>query len=60
MRVDKIEFEGVTFDATDTLPKELPQKVGEPLDPQQVRASLRRLFASGRYRDISVRGVRRG
>jgi outer membrane protein insertion porin family len=60
LRVDKILFEGVTFDATDTLPKELSQKVGAPLDPQEVRASLRRLFASGRYRDISVRGVRQG
>ena len=60
LRVDKIEFEGVTFDPTDTLPQELAQKVGTPLDPQQVRVSLRRLFASGRYRDISVRGVRQG
>jgi len=60
LRVDKILFEGVTFDAVDTLPKELPQKVGTPLDPQQVRASVRRLFVSGRYRDISVRGVRQG
>ncbi len=60
LRVDQIQFEGVTFDATDMLPKELPQKVGTPLDPEQVRASLRRLFASGRYRDISVRGVRQG
>ncbi len=60
LRVDKILFEGVTFDAADTLPKELPQKEGAPLDPQEVRASMRRLFASGRYRDISVRGVRQG
>src|SRR5882757_870655 len=60
LRVDKILFEGVTFDAADTLPKELPQKVGTPLDPQQLRASLRRLFVSGRYRDIAVRGVRQG
>jgi len=60
LRVDKILFEGVTFDAADTLPKELPQKDGEPLDPEKVRASVRRLFASGRYRDISVRGVRQG
>ena len=60
LRVDKILFEGVTFDPTDTLPKELAQKVGTPLDPQEVRASLRRLFASGRYRDIAVRGVRQG
>jgi outer membrane protein insertion porin family len=60
LRVDKIEFEGVTFDATDTLPSELAQKAGEPLDPQKVRESTRRLFASGRYRDISVRGVKQG
>jgi len=58
--VEKIVFEGVTFDATDTLPSELAQKTGEPLDPSKVRASLRRLFASGRYRDIEVRGVRQG
>ncbi len=56
--VDKIVFEGVTFSATDMLPKELTQKVGVPLDPLDVRASLRRLFVSGRYRDIEVRGVR--
>jgi outer membrane protein assembly factor BamA len=60
LRVEKILFDGVTFDATDTLPSELPQKVGEPLDPQKVRESTRRLFASGRYRDILVRGVRQG
>jgi outer membrane protein insertion porin family len=60
LRVEKILFEGVTFDAVDTLPKELPQRVGTPLDPQEVRASLRRLFASGRYRDLSVRGLRDG
>jgi outer membrane protein insertion porin family len=58
--VDKILFQGVTFAENATLPKELTQKVGEPLDPQEVRASLRRLFASGRYRDIEVRGVREG
>jgi outer membrane protein insertion porin family len=58
--VEKILFEGVTFDATDTLPKDLSQKVGVPLDPEEVRASLRRLYASGRYRDIAVRGVRQG
>ena len=44
----------------DTLPYELTQKVGEPLDPAKVRESTRRLFASGRYRDIAVRGVRQG
>jgi outer membrane protein insertion porin family len=58
--VSKIEFEGVTYDATDKLPDQLAQKVGEPFDPQKVRESTRRLFASGRYRDVEVRGVRSG
>ena len=58
--VDRIEFEGVTFGPTETLPSELPQKAGQPLDPDKVRDSTRRLFASGLYRDISVRGVRHG
>jgi outer membrane protein insertion porin family len=60
LHVAAIEFEGVTFDKTDTLPQDLAQKVDTPLDPEQVRSSLRRLFASGRYRDVSVRGVRQG
>lgn len=60
IRVDRIEFEGVTFDSADTLPSELQQKAGQPFDPEKVRASTRRLFDSGRYRDISVRGVRTG
>lgn len=58
--VSKIGFEGVTFDKAEMLPSELPQKAGDPLDPEKVRASERRLFASGRYRDISVRGIREG
>ncbi|WP_242617797.1 POTRA domain-containing protein [Edaphobacter modestus] len=60
LRVNRIEFVGVTFEASDTLPKELAQKAGEPLDPQKVRESTRRLFESGRYRDVAVRGVREG
>ena len=60
LRVDKIEFEGVTFDAADTLPQQLAVKVGEPLDPVKVTQSIRRLFASGRYRDIGVDGQRDG
>jgi outer membrane protein insertion porin family len=58
--IDKIEFEGVTFDASDTLPQQLAVKVGEPLDPAKVTQSIRRLFASGRYRDIGVDGQREG
>lgn len=58
--VDRIEFEGVTFGPKETLPNELAQKAGQPLDPEKVRDSTRRLFASGRYRDLAVRGVRNG
>lgn len=60
LQVSKIEFEGVTFDATDKLPEQLAQKAGEPFDPQKVRQSTRRLFASGRYRDVEVRGIQHG
>jgi outer membrane protein assembly factor BamA len=60
LRVMKIEYEGVIFDAADTLPQQLPQKQGEPLDPAKVAESVRRLYASGRYREISVEGRRQG
>ena len=60
LKVEAIQFEGVRLDAVDPLAKSLEQKAGEPLDAQQVRASLRRLYASGRYRDVAVRAVRNG
>ncbi|HEY0162839.1 MAG TPA: POTRA domain-containing protein [Edaphobacter sp.] len=58
--VNRIEFDGVTFEPGDVLPGQLAQHAGEPLDPQKVRDSTRRLFNSGMYRDIDVRGVREG
>jgi outer membrane protein insertion porin family len=60
LRVDKVEFRGVTFDSKDTLPGELPQKAGEPLEPAKVTAGVRKLFATGMYRDIRVAGRREG
>jgi len=60
LRVEKIEFEGVVFDMKDPLPQQIPQRAGEPLDPAKVAASIRQLFASGRYRDIRVEGEREG
>ncbi len=60
LQVEAIKFEGVTFGPADALPKELPQQPGQPLDPEKVRQSVRRLFASGRYRNIGVSGVRNG
>ncbi|MGP8259101.1 MAG: POTRA domain-containing protein [Acidobacteriaceae bacterium] len=60
LRVDAVEFEGVKFGTGDPLPGLLAQHAGEPLDPAKVTASVRRLFASGRYRDIRVEGEREG
>ncbi|WP_254064861.1 outer membrane protein assembly factor [Granulicella sp. S156] len=58
--VEAIRFDGVTFSAKDAILSELTQKAGQPLDPEKVRADLRRLFASGRYRDVGVSGVTTG
>ena len=58
LRVARVEFQGVTFGSKDALPEQLPQQPGQPLDPAKVAASIRRLFASGRYRDIHVQGER--
>lgn len=52
--VTAIEFAGVRFDDDDPLPHELAQKSGEPLDPEKLRSDMRRLFASGRYRDLAL------
>ena len=60
LRVGAVEFEGVKFGAGDPLPGLLAQKAGVALEPALVTASVRRLFASGRYRDIRVEGVREG
>lgn len=54
--VKGIRFEGVTFNANDATLSLLAQKVGQPLDPDKVRADLQQLFGSGLYRDISVSG----
>ena len=56
VQVEAIHFEGVTFSATDPITSDLKQKAGTPLDADSVRADLRKLFATGRYRDIAVYG----
>ena len=53
-RVTDIRFEGVMVDPKNPLFAELEQHAGQPLDPNKVRNDLRRLFATGRYRDIGV------
>ncbi len=58
--VTAIRFAGVTFGEKNAIVAELTQKVGEGLDPDKVRADLRRLFASGLYVTISVNVVPEG
>jgi outer membrane protein assembly complex protein YaeT len=53
--VNAIRYEGVEFALSDKLLSQLTQKAGEPLDPEKVRQTTRRLFATGRYLNIGVR-----
>jgi outer membrane protein insertion porin family len=53
-KVVAIRFDGVNFDAHDIAALQLQQQANQPLDPQKVRADLRRLFLTGFYRDIAV------
>ena len=59
-KVTAIRFDGVEFDSSDNLTRQLTQKVGTPLDPEQVKETTRRLFSTGRYRNIGVRVVKEG
>lgn len=56
--VTEIRYEGVSQTTLDPLPDLLEQQPKSPLDPLKVRASLRRLYATGRYKTISVDGLR--
>lgn len=58
LTVERVEFEGVEFSAQDALPSELAQQPGKPLDPDAVRQSMRRLYATGRYRNLEARATR--
>jgi outer membrane protein insertion porin family len=59
-QVEAIRYEGVNFEKTDKLLGELSQKAGEPFDPEKVRETTRRLFATGRYLNIGVRVEKAG
>jgi len=60
LKVVAIRYEGVEFSKSDLLLSQLTQKTGEALDPEKVRQTTRRLFATGRYSDIGVRAERTG
>jgi outer membrane protein insertion porin family len=60
LQVVEIRFEGVTRAALDPLPEQMEQQPNSPLGPVKVRASLRRLYATGLYQNIAVDGQRQG
>ncbi len=60
LNVTEIRYEGVNFDKTDKLQNELKQKAGSKFNVDHVRATTRRLFATGRYRTIDVRVEKTG
>ncbi len=58
LRVSGISFKGVPPDRLEPLQAELPLQIGQSLQPEAIRASLRRLYATGLYANIEVDGIR--
>src|SRR5580698_1759778 len=59
-QVLRVEFAGVATSRLDPLPRELAQQPNAPLKAENVRQSLRRLYASGLYDSISAEGSLEG
>ena len=55
--VQSISFEGVSADRLDPLSGHLAQSVGKPLNPDDLRESLRQLYSTGLYETIQVAGT---
>ena len=55
--VQRISFEGVPADRLTPLPGHLDQAEGTPLSADNLRRSLRQLYATGLYDSIEVRGI---
>jgi len=58
--VRRISFEGVSLDRLVPLPGHLAQAVGAPLNREELKKSLRQLFATGLFETIAVEGERTG
>jgi outer membrane protein assembly complex protein YaeT len=56
--VRRISFEGVAEGRLAPLPGHLAQAEGAPLNPEDLRRSLRQLFSTGLFETIQVEGVR--
>jgi outer membrane protein assembly complex protein YaeT len=54
--VRKLSFEGVDAVRLDPLPSQLAQAEGKPLNPENLRQSLRQLYATGLFETIQVEG----
>jgi len=57
-RVRNIQFRGIESIDADQLRNMLPLKVGDALDRSKVQASIRTLYATGRFADIQVEAER--
>ncbi len=60
LKVAAVQFRGVEVVDLDPLPARLELQPGTPLDGEKLRDTLRRLYATGLYRTISVEGTRSG
>jgi outer membrane protein assembly complex protein YaeT len=60
LRVSGIHIAGLSVTDEPKFEKLLPQKVGEPLLRDQIRDSIKALYASGRFSDIRVDAERNG
>jgi outer membrane protein assembly complex protein YaeT len=58
LTVRKISFEGISTERLNPLPEQLAQQAGKPLKSDDLRESLRQLYASGLFESIEVAGVR--
>jgi outer membrane protein insertion porin family len=56
--VRRISFEGVPADRLASIAGHLPQTVGAPLTAENLKRSLRQLYATGLYDTVQVEGMR--
>ena len=60
LKIAAIHFDGVAAARLAPLPAKLDLQPGQLLDPQKVRTSLRRLYATGLYKTVDIEGTRSG
>ena len=60
LQIDAVEFTGVERARLEPLPEMLSLQPSRPLRAEDVRESLRRLYATGLYESIAVEGERHG